>query len=126
MPGLRPFRRNNTTFRESTKVTPSQKVHLKLPTVAAIIDKLHAGGPGGWRKNRLLAAKLAARGDHSTAEIPQRYENFARISPQCLTHSKSSLQAATDQAAISSGDPQSGGVPSEKWRRTIARPSAHY
>ena len=34
-----------------------------------MIDALHAKEPDGWRKNRLLAIKLAARGESTSAEI---------------------------------------------------------
>ena len=37
--------------------------------MAAIIDEKHAAEKDGWRKNRLLAIKLAARGEHTSAEI---------------------------------------------------------
>jgi transposase len=40
-----------------------------MPDVAAIIDEKHAAEKDGWRKNRLLAIKLAARGEHTSAEI---------------------------------------------------------
>lgn len=45
------------------------KLRLGLPEVAAGIDERHAAEPDGWRKNRLLAVKLAARGEYSSAEI---------------------------------------------------------
>lgn len=48
---------------------PGQKLILRCPEVAATIDALHAREPDGWRKNRLLAIKLAARGEHTSAEI---------------------------------------------------------
>ncbi len=44
--------------------------------MAAVIDEKHAAEKDGWRKkrllaikNRLLAIKLAARGEHTSAEI---------------------------------------------------------
>jgi len=46
-----------------------QKLLLRCPEVAAVIDALHAKEPDGWRKNRLLAIKLAARGESTSAEI---------------------------------------------------------
>jgi transposase len=45
------------------------KLKLKLPKVAARIDELHAREPDGWRKTRLLAVKLAARGESTSAQI---------------------------------------------------------
>ena len=42
---------------------------LGCPVVAAVIDALHAKEPDGWRKNRLIAVKLAARGQSTPAEI---------------------------------------------------------
>ena len=38
-------------------------------TLAAIIDERHASEPDGWRKNRLLAVKLAARGEWTSAQV---------------------------------------------------------
>lgn len=46
-----------------------QKLRLGLPEVAAEINKRHAAEPDGWRKNRLLAVKLAAQGEHTAAQI---------------------------------------------------------
>lgn len=48
---------------------PGQKLKLGCPDVAAVIDGLHSKEPDGWRKNRLLAIKLAARGESTSAEI---------------------------------------------------------
>jgi transposase len=47
----------------------TRKLRLGLPEAAADIDKRHAAEPDGWRKNRLLAVKLAARGESSAAQI---------------------------------------------------------
>ena len=46
-----------------------KKLHLKHPEVAATIDRMHAKERVAWRKNRLLAIKLAARGEHTASEI---------------------------------------------------------
>lgn len=46
-----------------------QKLRLGLPEVAAEINRRHAAEPDGWRKNRLLAVKLAAQGEHTAAQI---------------------------------------------------------
>lgn len=45
--------------------------NLKLgrPDIAEIIDEMHAAEPDGWRKNRLLAVKLAAKGEMTSAEV---------------------------------------------------------
>ena len=48
---------------------PGRKLRLKKPEVAARIDELHAQEPDGWRKTRLLAVKLAARGESTSEEI---------------------------------------------------------
>lgn len=45
------------------------KLRLGRPDVAAIIDEKHAAERDGWRKTRLLAVKLAARGEHTSAEV---------------------------------------------------------
>lgn len=47
------------------------KIQLGRPDVAAIIDKAHAREKVGWRRTRLLAVKLAARGGYSAAEIAE-------------------------------------------------------
>ena len=48
---------------------PGRKLKLQKPEVAACIDKMHAREPDGWRKTRLLAVKLAARGESTSAQI---------------------------------------------------------
>ena len=48
-----------------------RRLNLGSSKVAAIIDKKYASEPDGWRKTRLLAIKLAARGEHSAAEIAE-------------------------------------------------------
>lgn len=48
---------------------PGRKTKLGCPKVAAVIDALHAKEPDGWRKNRLLAVKLAAKGEFTSDEI---------------------------------------------------------
>ena len=48
-----------------------RKLKLGLPEVAAVIDKRHAEERDPWRKNRLLIIKLAARGEHTAAEIAE-------------------------------------------------------
>jgi transposase len=45
------------------------KLKLGRPEVAARIDAMHAREPHGWRKTRLLAVKLAARGESTSAQI---------------------------------------------------------
>ena len=42
---------------------------LGLPEVAAVIDGRHAKERDARNKNRLLAIKLAARSEHTSAEI---------------------------------------------------------
>ena len=48
---------------------PGRKLKLNQPAVAACIDQRHAREPDGWRKTRLLAVKLAARGESTAAQI---------------------------------------------------------
>ena len=47
------------------------KLKLGMPEVAARVDRMHAREPDGWRKTRLLAVKLAARGESTSAEIAE-------------------------------------------------------
>ena len=42
---------------------------LNMPEVAAVIDGRYAREPDGWRKRRLLAVKLVAKGEHTSAEV---------------------------------------------------------
>jgi len=48
-------------------------LRLSRPDVAAVIDEKHAAEKDGWRKTRLLAIKLAARGEHTSAEVADLY-----------------------------------------------------
>lgn len=49
---------------------PRPKLKLELPE-AADIDRRHARERNPWRKNRLLAVKLAVRGEHTAAQIAE-------------------------------------------------------
>lgn len=44
---------------------------LSRPEVAAVIDERYAREPDGWRKRRLLAVKLAAKGKYTSAEVAE-------------------------------------------------------
>src|SRR2546425_11728185 len=46
-----------------------RKLKLGRPKVAWIIDERHAREPDGWRKTRLLAVKLASRGEMTSGQI---------------------------------------------------------
>ena len=48
---------------------PGRKLTLGRPEVAAGIEKRYAKERDGRRKNRLLAIKLVARGEHTSAQI---------------------------------------------------------
>ena len=48
---------------------PGRKLQLGCPEVAKQIDQLHAKEKPGWRKDRLLAIKLATRGQHTAEQI---------------------------------------------------------
>ena len=48
---------------------PGRKLQLNNPEVAACLDERHAREADGWRKTRLLAVKLAARGESTAAQI---------------------------------------------------------
>ena len=48
---------------------PGPKLKLGMPEVAAQIDERHRQEGDGWRKTRLLAVKLVARGESTSAEI---------------------------------------------------------
>ena len=46
-------------------------LRLGRPEVAAMIDERYASEPDGWRKRRLLAVKLAAKGEYTSAEVAE-------------------------------------------------------
>ena len=46
-------------------------LRLGLPKVAAIIDQRYAQEGDGWRKRRLLAIKLAAKGEYGAEEVAE-------------------------------------------------------
>src|SRR5215210_7107726 len=46
-------------------------LRLGRPEVAAIIDERYASEPDGWRRRRLLAVKLAAKGEYTSAEVAE-------------------------------------------------------
>jgi transposase len=48
---------------------PGPKLKLGMPEVAAQIDERHRQETDGWRKTRLLAVKLVARGESTSAQI---------------------------------------------------------
>ena len=48
---------------------PGPKLKLGMPEVAKGIDGMHARERTGWRRTRLLAVKLVALGEMSSAEI---------------------------------------------------------
>jgi transposase len=50
---------------------PGRKLKLGLPEVAKGIDEMYARERIGWRKTRLLAVKLVARGQATSAEIAE-------------------------------------------------------
>ena len=50
---------------------PGRTLQLGRPEVAAVIDEGYAQEPDGWRKRRLLAVKLAAKGEYTSAEVAE-------------------------------------------------------
>ena len=50
---------------------PGRTLKLGRPEVAAEIDGRYAKEPDGWRKRRLLAVKLAAKGEYTSAEVAE-------------------------------------------------------
>lgn len=48
---------------------PRPNLKLGMPEVAAVIDKRHATERDPWKKNRLLAIKLAAHGEHTAEAV---------------------------------------------------------
>ena len=50
------------------------KLKLGMAEVAVQTDALHAREPDGWRKTRLLAVNLAARGGSTSAQIAEVWQ----------------------------------------------------
>ena len=50
---------------------PGRYLKLGNAEVAAVIDARYAKEPDGWRKRRLLAVKLAAKGEYTSAEVAE-------------------------------------------------------
>src|SRR5256885_4127792 len=48
-----------------------QTLKLGRPDAAAVIDERYAREGDGWRKRRLLAVKLAAKGEYTSAEVAE-------------------------------------------------------
>jgi transposase len=48
-----------------------ERLHLGVPEIAAVIDERYDQEPDGWRKRRLLAIKLAAKGEYTSAEVAE-------------------------------------------------------
>lgn len=46
-------------------------LRLRRPDAAAVIDERYAREPDGWRRRRLLAVKLAAKGEYTSAEVAE-------------------------------------------------------
>ena len=49
----------------------SRTLKLGSPEVAAVVDERYAREPDGWPKRRLLAVKLAAKGDYTSEEVAE-------------------------------------------------------
>lgn len=86
-------------------------LQLGRPDVAEIIDELHAAEPSGWRKDRLLVIKLAARGELTSAAIA----DLAGISVSQVF----SLVRAVREGGLDSIWDKSGGGRPEGWRKGI-------
>ena len=50
---------------------PGRKLKLGCPEIAEVIDQRHREEPDAAKKNRLLAVKMAARGENTAAEIAE-------------------------------------------------------
>ena len=50
---------------------PGHTLQLGRPDAAAVIDERSAREPDGWRQRRLLAVKLAAKGEYTSAEVAE-------------------------------------------------------
>lgn len=50
---------------------PGHTLKLGRPDAAAVIDERYAQEPDGWRKRRLLAVKLAAKGEYTSGEVAE-------------------------------------------------------
>ena len=86
---------------------------LKLgsPAVAAVIDERHAAEPDGWRKRRLLAVKLAAKGEYTSAEVAELCWNLPAVSFRVAAagaRGRAGRTARARQARAQGGHPARG------------------
>ena len=105
---------------------PGTTLQLGSLEVAAIIDERYAQEPDGWRKRRLLAIKLAAKGEYTSAEVAERC-GIAR------THlfvwlklvRETGLEALLERAKPGPKEGTRRGVPPEVMSALAARLAAH-
>lgn len=88
-----------------------RRLKLDCPEVAAIIDKRHGSEKPGWLKDRMLAIKLAARGEYTAREIGE----FCGISRSKVFEL---LKAVRSKGLESICERDPGGRP-EGWRKGI-------
>lgn len=86
-------------------------LQLDRPDVAEIIDEVHRNEPAGWRKDRLLVIKLAARGEFTSTKI-------ADLVGICVSQ-VFSLVRAVRQDGLEAIWKKSGGGRPEGWRKGI-------
>ena len=87
-------------------------LQLGRPDVAAIIDKAYREEKPGWHKQRLLAIKLAARGEHTGSEIGDLC-GLSRATVFAL------VKAVREGGLEAISERDSGGRP-EGWRKGIS------
>ena len=105
---------------------PGTTLQLGSPEVAAVIDERYAQEPDGWRKRRLLAIKLAAKGEYTSAEV-------AELCGIARTHlfvwlklvRESGLEALLERDKPGPKEGTRRGVPPEVMSELAARLAAH-
>jgi transposase len=86
---------------------------LGCPDVARIIDRKHKAEPPGWRKDRLLAIKLASKGENTGQEI-------ADLCGMSLAQVTSLIKAVREGGLPAIWEKKSGGRP-EGWRKGVTQ-----
>ena len=49
----------------------SKTLKFRIAEIAEVIDKRHREEPDGWKKTRLLAVKLAAKGEYRAEQVAE-------------------------------------------------------
>ena len=105
---------------------PGPKLKLGMPEVAEGIDGMHARERTGWRKTRLLAVKLVARGEATSAEIADLCGvSRGRLFVWLKTLREKGLEALLERGQPGPKEGTCRGVPAKVLEQLRAKLEAH-